>query len=68
MGKPSAFRKSHNQLDPKFQFYPATTGPDGTPLEEEGINRIDAEKGVFPYRDEKTYAFLFEQMWNPRNM
>lgn len=65
MGKPSVFRKSHNQLDPKFQFYPATTGPDGTPLEEEGINRIDAEKGVFPFRDENTYAFLFEQMWNP---
>lgn len=61
----SDFRKGHNQVDPNFEFYLATIGPDGNPLEELGINRIFSEKPSFPYGDENTYKYLFDQMWNP---
>lgn len=66
MGKSeSDFRKGHNQVDPNMEFYLATVGPDGNLLEESGINRIFSEKPSYAYGDEKTYKYLFDQMWNP---
>ncbi|HSF55318.1 MAG TPA: M43 family zinc metalloprotease [Algoriphagus sp.] len=60
------FRKSHNQVDPNIEFHLATIKPDGNTLEESGINRIFSEKLSYSYGDEKTYEYLFDQMWNPK--
>ncbi|WP_111672437.1 M43 family zinc metalloprotease [Algoriphagus litoralis] len=59
------FRKGHNQIDPNIEFYLANVGPDGNPLIESGVNRIFSEKPSFPYGNDSTYKFLFDQMWDP---
>jgi hypothetical protein len=61
----SEYRKGHNQVDPNIDFYLAPNGPDGNPLNEPGINRIFSEKTAFPYGDQNTYKYLFDNMWDP---
>ena len=62
----SEFRKGHNQVDPNIEFYFAPNGPDGSPLQEPGINRIYSEKSFFPYGEQSTNQYLFDNMWDPR--
>jgi hypothetical protein len=61
----SSFPKSHNQVDPNFEFYLATGDPDGNLLEENGIHRILYEEKPGEYTSENSSNYLFENMWNP---
>jgi hypothetical protein len=61
----SGFRKGHNQVDPNFEFYLATTGPDGNRLEEAGIHRIKSDGKSLAYQSESSKKYLFDQMWDP---
>lgn len=61
----SNFRKGHNQVDPNFEFFLATTNLEGNVLAEAGMNRITSTTKSFKYDDPATVEYLFELMWNP---